>query len=191
LVVPGNLGEQSDLEADLQAFLERQERGQMTTLGEMADLQTGVVERVPMMFNALLLVAVAAAVLGVVNNTIISVVERRGEMALLRAVGAVCPQVMGVILGEAAVVGLLGGAWGGLAGMGAVALMVLVHGGNAWGVPDLDLWAAAADALGPALVNGLWGIALTPLVSVLAAWLAARRVVGARHDVPMREDRSV
>jgi putative ABC transport system permease protein len=161
----------------------------MTTLGEMADLQTSVVDRVPMMFNALLLVAVAAAALGVVNNTIISVLERRGEMALLRAVGAVRSQVMGVILGEAAIVGLLGGAWGGLAGIGTVALMVLVHGGNAWGVPDLDLWAAAGDALGPALVNGAWGIVLTPLVSVLAAWLAARGTVGAQHAAAIREER--
>lgn len=189
LVVPSSLGEQSDLGTELQAFVDRQDLAQMTTLGEMADLQTGVVERVPLMFNALLLVAVAAAALGVVNNTVISVVERRGEMALLRAVGALRSQVMGVILGEAAIVGLLGGLWGGLAGMGTVALMVLVHGGNAWGVPDLDLWAAAGDALGPSLVNGLWGIVLTPLVSVLAAWVTASGMVRAQPAAPGHEER--
>jgi hypothetical protein len=67
--------------------------------------------------------------------------------------------------------------------MGTVALMVLVHGGAAWGVPDLDLWAAAGDALGPSLLNGAWGIALTPLVSVLAAWAAARGTAGAKKAV--------
>jgi putative ABC transport system permease protein len=192
LVVPGSVGEQAELGLDLQALVDQQAMAQMTTLGEMADLQTGVVERVPLMFNALLLVAVGAAALGIVNNTVISVVERRGEIALLRAVGAIRSQVMGVILGEAAVVGLLGGLWGGIAGAGVVALMVLVHGGNSWGVPDLDLWAAAADALGPALMNGAWGIVLTPLVSVMVAWLAARGlIVGAQHAAPIREERSM
>ena len=68
-------------------------------------------------------------------------------------------------------------------------MMVLVHGGNAWGVPDLDLWAAAGDVIGPALVNGLGGIALTPLVSVLAAWMTVRGTVGAQHAAPVREER--
>jgi ABC-type antimicrobial peptide transport system permease subunit len=52
-------------------------------------------------------------------------------MALLRAVGATRLQIMRIVLDEAALVGLLGGSWGGLAGVGVVALMVLVHGGNA------------------------------------------------------------
>jgi ABC-type antimicrobial peptide transport system permease subunit len=57
-------------------------------------------------------------------------------MALLRAVGATRLQIMRIVLDEAALVGLLGGSWGGLAEVGVVALMVvalmvLVHGGNA------------------------------------------------------------
>jgi putative ABC transport system permease protein len=189
LVVPNSFGVQDELEADLMAIVERHPESQLTTLGEMAELQTSVVDSVPMMFNALLLVAVAAATLGVVNNTVISVVERRAELALLRAVGATRRQIMRIIVGEAAMVGLLGGLWGGIAGAGVVILMVLVHGGNSWGVPDLDLWAAARDTLGPALVNGIWGIVFSPLVSAGAAWLAARGVMGAGHAVLVQEER--
>src|SRR4029079_11403181 len=97
------------LEADLQAFVAQ--RG-LSVLGltRLVEMQAEVFDQIPALFNGLLLLAVAAAALGVVNTTVLSVSERRRELAQLRALGATRGQMRLMVMGEAALVGLAGGA---------------------------------------------------------------------------------
>jgi len=164
------------LEADIQAVAAQQgifATGLDVLVGTL--LQTG--DTVLKMVNGVLLVMLLLAALGVVNTTLISVTERRHELGLLRAVGATRRQVSRLIVGEAALTGIAGGLLGLVAGLGLTVAAVLVFGGRAFGLPDLDLWAAAAEAALPALRNGIFGLLAAPAICALAAGTAARRLV--------------
>jgi putative ABC transport system permease protein len=141
------------------------------------ELPFQVMEQLPLMLNALLLLAILSAALGVVSTTMISVSERRLELGLLRAVGASRRQVRGVVVGEAGLIGLVGGALGTLAGAGVTVILVVTYGGNAWGIPGLDLWGSAWRSLSPALFNGLVGMITAPFICAGAAWLPVRSIL--------------
>jgi len=159
----------SRLEADLEAIESRGTGVWVTRMSDFADLQREAVDLFAVALSGMLLMAVLVAALGVVNTTMISVHERRWELALLRAVGATRRQVLWVVMGENALMGVVGGLLGVVAGMGSVVIIVTTFGGNSWGVGDLALWPAAGRALRPALLNGVVGVAFAPLVSALAA----------------------
>ena len=117
--------------------------------------------------TALLGFAAIALVVGgfVIANTFSMLVgQRTRELALLRAVGLSGRQLRRMVLGEAAVVGLLGG----LAGVAV---------GHGLAVPAVRL---LGDQAGPATVVASWPALVAPLavaagVTVLSAWAAARR----------------
>ena len=117
--------------------------------------------------TALLGFAASALVIGgfVIANTFSMLVgQRTRELALLRAVGLSRRQLRRMVLGEAAVVGLLGG----LAGVAV---------GHGLAVPAVRL---LGDQAGPATVVASWPALVAPLavavgVTVLSAWAAARR----------------
>jgi putative ABC transport system permease protein len=77
----------------------------------------GVIDRVfRVAYLQQIIVAIVAA-LGVVTALLISVLQRRRELGLLRAVGATQPQVMKSVLAEAMLMGLLGTILGFLMGL--------------------------------------------------------------------------
>jgi len=136
-----------------------------------------MVDSLQVMLNGMLLLAILAAALGVINTTMISVSERRRELGLLRAVGATRRQVAAVVAGEAAWMGLIGGGLGLAAGVGLILIFVAVNGGNMWGLGNLPLWSSAWTSIRPAILNGLVGLAVAPLICAAAAWLPARAVL--------------
>src|SRR5262249_25661085 len=74
-----------------------------------ADLKgyiTDVVRRLYALIQVQQIVVGAVAALGVVTALLISVLQRRRELGLLRAVGATRAQVLGSVLAEAALLGL-------------------------------------------------------------------------------------
>jgi hypothetical protein len=166
-----------EVEADLTAFVDTRPGVYLTSISDMSELQEELIGSLPMLFNALLVLAVIAAALGVVNTTTISVAEREHELALLRAVGATRRQTTLVVVGEAALMGLVGGIMGLAAGAGMTVILATVYGGNAWGFPDLDLWAAAWRALQPALQSGLFGVLVTPIISAASAYPPVRALL--------------
>ncbi len=176
-VVPLPGTDRDRLKADLEALVVRYPGVHLMEPEGMYAAQVKVFEVMPGMFNALLLLAILAAALGVVNTTMMSVAERRRELGLLRAVGATRRQVMRVVTGEAALMGVIGGGLGLLVGVGVVAVIVVTYGGNSWGVPDLDLWGAAWRSVQPALVTGLVGLIAAPFICAGAAWLPARSIL--------------
>ena len=69
--------------------------------------------------GAISLIAMIAASLGVVNTMLMAVTEQRFTIGVLRACGATKSTIIGLILIEAAILGCIGGAIGGLLSMGA------------------------------------------------------------------------
>lgn len=167
------------LDADLSALVARYGEDKVYVSRPEDELRsiTGTSDQLVAVFNGLLLLAVGAGALGSVNTTLVSILERRRELGLLRAVGATRRQVAWLVVGEAALVGLLGALLGILAGLGTSAIYALTYGGITFGLVDLPLWPAVGEIVWPALRNGLPGLVAAPLLAGVAAWLAARAVL--------------
>lgn len=166
-----------NLETDLRALVDSDPAVYLSTIEGMVGMISQVIEMMPKLLTALLILAIVAAALGVINTTVMSITERRREFSLLRAVGASKRQIAGVVLGEAAMMGIIGGVLGLIAGVGTTFIMATVYGGNAWGVPEMDLWSAGWYAVRPALTNGLIGLVAAPFICAGAAWLPARGIL--------------
>jgi putative ABC transport system permease protein len=153
-----------------------------------------IVDRLGLLLNALLLLAVVVAALGVVNTMVINVAERRREIGLLRAVGATQRQVRRAVVAEAATLGLLAALVAG--GLGLLMLLtwgilVLPGGTGSLGVrPDWDtirltMGAGLRDLGVAAAVSLVFG----PLVAALAAYYPARRAAAANVVEATRVER--
>ncbi len=134
------------------------------------DHVTGAIDdaltRVFGLFDALALVAVVVAALGIANTVTMNVMERVREIGILRATGMTRRQVWRSVVVEAGVVGVAGGLLGVVVGVGlglalSVAAGVPVDGGVA--VP----WPTIVFAL-------VLAIALAMLAAAYPARLAAR-----------------
>ncbi|UCC63251.1 MAG: HAMP domain-containing protein, partial [Anaerolineae bacterium] len=178
IVFPNAGVDRAALEADLRAidkefgddaWLLRWEEN-VNTIAESTD-------RILSLMSSLLILAILAAALGLINTTVMSVAERRHELGLFRAVGATRRQVTAIVTGEAALIGLIGSALGLIAGAGIGAIFALAHGGNAWGYPEIGLWDAAWRSVRPALGNGLVGLVAAPLLSAAAALFPVRAIL--------------
>lgn len=118
------------------------------------------------------------------NTFSMLVAQRTRELALLRAVGASRQQVIRVVLGEAAVIGLIGGALGLLAGVGlAAALQALVA------TFGLDITGGLPIHTRTIVWSLMIGLVVTVLSAVLPAWRAGRiaPVAAMRDDVALPE----
>jgi len=122
---------------------------------------TAALGRVYGLFDALALVAVLVAALGIVNALAMSVIERIRELGVLRAIGMSRRQASRMVVVEATVIGIVGSVFGAATGLTVGAILLLL-GGVAFETAGLP-WASLATA-------AVLGIA----VSVVAAWWPAR-----------------
>lgn len=166
----------AQLEADLQKTAD-QYGVHMMRMSRYTELMLTVFDNLPVLFNAFLLMAVLAAALGVVNTTLLSVTERRREFGQLRALGATRAQVRAVVVGEAALMGFLGGFVGLVASVGLTIIFATVYGGSSVGVENYQPWAAAFRTLPKVWPTGLVGVLASPLICALAAYLPANAVL--------------
>ncbi len=176
LIIPAVGADVDQLTADLEALKIQYPDLALISLQVMADLQTWAANTLSASLSGLLVLAVIAAALGVVNTTLMSINERRREIGLLRATGATRRQVRAVLVGETALMGMIGGIIGFVAGAGAIVIFILTYGGNSFGL-DLDLWQAAGETLQGAILPGIVGLFAAPLISAIAAWLPARGIL--------------
>jgi putative ABC transport system permease protein len=116
-------------------------------------------------FDALAIVAVIVAALGIVNTLTMGVVERIREIGVLRAIGMSRRQAMRMVVVEAALLGVVGVVIGSVAGLGAGAVLLQLGGGltNPGGIPWLPIGIAA-----------ILGLVLPALAAIYPARAAAR-----------------
>jgi putative ABC transport system permease protein len=124
------------------------------------------------MGGAIAAVSLLVAILVVVGTFALSIQQRYRELALLRAVAATPRQIRGLIGREAAIIGLLAGGVGAVAGL---PIAVWLHG------KFVD-FGTIPDALGLALTP--YPMLAAVVVTVLGAWAAAR--VSARRVAQIR-----
>jgi putative ABC transport system permease protein len=96
------------------------------------------------LFLGLGAVALLVGAVGVANIMIISVMERRSEIGLRRALGATRGQIRGQFLSEAILLGLLGGAAG--VALGAASTAVYAHTKHWATVIPTEAWAGGIAA---------------------------------------------
>jgi putative ABC transport system permease protein len=151
-------------QADTQPTLERTARElalEPNPLERIAGAVDDALGRVFGLFDALALIAVIVAALGIVNTLTVSVLERVRELGVLRAAGMTTRQVRRTVVVEAGILGIVGAILGIVTGLVAAGLLIGLAGG---GPLILDPpWASIAIAA----VLGI-GIAM------LAAWYPAR-----------------
>jgi len=131
-----------------------------------SDLGQSVQADVSIVFLVLGAIALLAGGLGIANVTMLSVMERTGEIGLRRALGATRRQIGGQFMLESIIIGLLGGLIGASAGVLTVVAISLVQ---QW-TPVLDPLMVVSCAL------------LGAVVGLLAGWYPARR---ATHIEPI------
>jgi putative ABC transport system permease protein len=122
---------------------------------ELQNLIDDVIERLYGLAYSLQLVVMMVAALGVVMALLISVLQRRREMGLLRAIGATRFQVIRSVLAEACLMGVIGTGIGFLVGMGLqwYVLKVLILQESGYLFPIIIPWQAALVIAGAAMAT--------------------------------------
>ena len=105
----------------------------------------GTVNQVNGLFNSMVGVVVGAAILAIINALIISVIERRTELGIMRALGTSKRQLRNMVAIEAACLGVMGGVIGVAFGLlSHRAAMVAV--GHQGGMPVMYSFLSCAGA---------------------------------------------
>jgi ABC-type antimicrobial peptide transport system permease subunit len=106
------------------------------------------------LFLLLAIVSLVVGAIGIANVTLVTVIERTGEIGLRRAVGARRRHIAVQFLGESAVIGLVGGVIGASVGL---LIVVAVSAAKGW-TPVLDPWMPLAAPLLGAVVGLIAGV---------------------------------
>jgi putative ABC transport system permease protein len=142
------------------------------TLGRIQGAIGEALDRVFGLFDALALVAVVVAALGIVNTLTMNVLERVREIGVLRAAGMTRRQVWRSVVVEAGVTGGIGAICGVAAGLLIGVLMVTLAGGRldvALGVPWLAVAVAFVLGIGLAMLAAAYPARLASRVSIVRA----------------------
>ena len=124
-------------------------------------------------------IALAVAVLGVVNALFALILERRRELALLRILGTTAAQLRASIVLEALLIGVCASALAGLAGAAFASVLIFVINPQSfgWSIRVSIPWRELAAALGLALA-----------ATVAASWAPAGIAVRTDPAAGMREE---
>jgi putative ABC transport system permease protein len=135
---------------------------------QFKDEQKGQVDQLLLLINALLVLSVVIAVLGIVNTLALSVIERTREIGLLRAVGMARAQLRRMVRLESVVISVYGAALG--LALGSVFGLALTTSLRGQGIEVVSVPAGRMVLF----------LAAAALVGVLAAVWPARRAARLR-----------
>jgi putative ABC transport system permease protein len=141
----------------------------VVTLSQIRDAIESELGRIFSLFDALALVAVIVAALGIVNTLTMNVIERVREIGVLRAAGMTRGQVWRSVVVEAGIVGLAGAIVGVAAGL-VVGFVMVVLGGSSLDLGDLASlvpWAIVVAAF-------VLGVTVAMLAAAYPARIASR-----------------
>ncbi len=138
-----------------------------SSLERIAGAVDDALGRVFGLFDALALIAVAVAFLGIVNTLTMNVVERVRELGVLRAAGMTRRQVWRMVVVEAGILGGVGAILGCATGVVVGQVMVGLAAGGALRVAFDPDWRTIAAAL-------VFGVAASMLAAAWPARLASR-----------------
>ena len=116
--------------------------------------RNAVQDDVNQLFLLLGLISLIVGAIGIANVTLVTVMERTGEIGLRRALGASRRHIAGQFLSESMAMGLVGGIIGATVG---IITIVAVSGSRQW-TPVLDLWLPLTAPLAGALVGLVAGL---------------------------------
>ncbi len=105
--------------------------GEARVIRRVADTEGLILRRITGLMALIALLAAVASALTVTSALTTSVLERRSEIGILKALGAGAPRVVGLFMAEAAILGLVGG----LLGAGAGALLARFISTSVFGTP--------------------------------------------------------
>jgi len=136
-----------------------------------------------MMLAAVGMVAIFVAALGIINTMVMSVLERYGEIGIMKAVGAANRDVRRIFFFESGAIGFLGGVGGlglGWAVSGVINRVVNYFAGRQ-GIPPLDYFRFPLWLCGGAIV---FAIAVSLAAGIYPAHRAAKvdPAVALRHE---------
>jgi putative ABC transport system permease protein len=97
---------------------------QVLTPKEFEAIAAGLIDKLQIFVNVMLLMAVVIALLGIVNTLALSVFERTRELGLLRAIGMTRRQVRAMVRCESVVISLIGAVAGAGLGVGLGSALV-------------------------------------------------------------------
>ncbi|NBP51025.1 MAG: FtsX-like permease family protein, partial [Actinobacteria bacterium] len=155
-----------DVRDALFAKTEARGLGSLQSRSEFIDDQSGQINQILALINALLGLSIIIAVVGIVITLLLSVYERRREIGLLRAVGMTRSQTWGTVTWESVITSLYGAVTGVVLGIGMGALLIGV-------LADDGISAFTLPVVGTA-----WILVISFVIGVLAAiypaWRATR-----------------
>lgn len=126
----------------------------VSTKAEYAKAQTQMTDMVLNILYALLAVAVVIAILGIINTLVLSVMERKREIGLLRAIGLNRGQLRTMIGLESVIIAVLGSILG--MGMGLLFGWGLCLAMNNQGITRIEIpWGQLGMFLGASIVVGI------------------------------------
>jgi putative ABC transport system permease protein len=123
------------------------------------------------LFDALALVAVLVAALGIVNTLTVSVLERVRELGVLRAAGMTRGQVRRSVVVEAGILGIVGSALGIVTGLVAGVILVVLAGGAPLvvAIPWPSIVVAALLGVGVSMAAAWYPARLASRLAIVAA----------------------